>query len=85
MSANLPVRRHKSASSPIVPAQRLLARPTTSGDATSDDLKSSANTDEPYLTSDGSDGEDRLREWFTMDCDHYERDHRGDDPAAGGA
>ena len=30
------------------------------------------DVDEPYLTSDGSDVEDRPREWFTMDCEYYE-------------
>ena len=60
------------------------AQTTTSGDTSSDDLMSLADTGEPSLTSDGSDGEGRPREWFKMDCIEYEIEHLGGDPAAGG-
>ena len=59
-------------------------RTTVSGDASSDERMSLADTGEPSLTSDGSDGEGRPREWFRMDCVEYEVAHLGGDPAAGG-
>ena len=33
------------------------------------------HANEPYLTSDGSDGEGRPQEWFQMDCEYYEQEH----------
>ena len=59
-------------------------RTTVSGDASSDEGMSLADTGEPSLTSDGSEGEGRPREWFRMDCVEYEVAHLGGDPAAGG-
>ena len=38
-----------------------------------------AGTGEPPLTSDGSDGEGRPREWFRMGCVEYEVAHLGPD------